>query len=102
MVFRKVGSLKIQKKKKKKKKKKKEKLTAKFIVLKLLNTASYSRNNSMRLRSYVCVFEQKSARRKARAKTSPSELSSLDLSCSICNTQFRAKIGLISHRRTHK
>ena len=33
---------------------------------------------------------------------SPTELSSLDLSCSICNRQFRAKIGLISHLRTHK
>ena len=28
--------------------------------------------------------------------------SSLDLSCSICNRQFRAKIGLISHLRTYK
>ena len=28
--------------------------------------------------------------------------SSSDLSCSICNRQFGAKIGLISHLRTHK
>ena len=46
--------------------------------------------------------EQKRAQRKARAKASPTELSSSDLSCSICNRQFRAKIGLISHLRTHK
>ena len=41
-------------------------------------------------------------KRKARAKASPTELSSSDLSCSICNRQFRAKIGLISHLRSHK
>ena len=46
--------------------------------------------------------EQKHAQRKARAKASPKELSSSDFSCSICNWQFRAKIGLISHLRTHK
>ena len=46
--------------------------------------------------------EQKRAQRKARAKASPKELSSSDLSCSICNRKFRAKIGLISHLRTHK
>ena len=39
---------------------------------------------------------------KARAKASPAEISSSDLSGSICNRQFRAKIGLISHLRTHK
>ena len=44
--------------------------------------------------------EQKRAQRKARA--SPIELSSSDLSCSIYNRQFRAKIGLISHLRTQK
>ena len=41
--------------------------------------------------------EQKRAQRKGRAKASPTELSSSDLSCSICNRQFRAKLGLISH-----
>ena len=46
--------------------------------------------------------EQKRAQGKARAKASPTELSSSDLSCSICNRQLRAKIGLISHLRTHK
>ena len=46
--------------------------------------------------------EQKRAQRKARSKASPTELSSSDLSCSTCNRQFRAKIGLISHFRTHK
>ena len=46
--------------------------------------------------------EQKRAQWKARAKASPTELSSSDPSCSICNRQFRAKIGLINHLRTHK
>ena len=50
----------------------------------------------------ISEAEQKRAQRKARAKAQPTELSSSDLSCSICNRQFRAKIGLISHLRTHK
>ena len=50
----------------------------------------------------ICVSEQKRAQRKARANASPTELSSSDLSWSICNRQFRAKIGLINHLRTHK
>ena len=50
----------------------------------------------------ISEAEQKRAQRKARAKASPTELSSSDLSCSICNSQFGAKIGLISHLRTHK
>ena len=49
---------------------------------------------------WISEAEQKRAKRKARA--SPTELSSSDLSCSICNRQFRAKIGLISNLRTHK
>ena len=50
----------------------------------------------------ISEAEQKRAQRKARAKASPTELCSSDLPCSICNRQFRAKIGLISHLRTHK
>ena len=50
----------------------------------------------------ISEAEQKRARWKARAEASSTELSSSDLSCSICNRQFRAKIGLISHLRTHK
>ena len=46
--------------------------------------------------------EQKRAQRKARTKASPTELSCSDLCCSICNRQFRARTGLISHLRTHK
>ena len=46
--------------------------------------------------------EQKHAQRKARAKASPTKLSCSDLCCSICNRQLRARIGLISHLRTHK
>ena len=50
----------------------------------------------------ISEAEQKRAQRKATANASPTELSSSDLSCSICNRQFRAKIGLISPLRTHK
>ena len=50
----------------------------------------------------ISEAEQKRAQRKTRAKASPTELSSSDLSYSICNRPFRAKIGLISHLRTHK
>ena len=50
----------------------------------------------------ISEAEQKRAQRKARAKASPIELSCPDLCCSICNRQFRAIIGLISHFRTNK
>ena len=46
--------------------------------------------------------EQKRAQCRARAKASPTELSCSDLYCSICNRQFRARIGLISHLKIHK
>ena len=38
----------------------------------------------------ISKAEQKRAQRKARAKASPTELSSSDISCSICNWQFIA------------
>ena len=44
----------------------------------------------------ISEAEQKRAQRKGRAKASPTELSCSGLCCSICNRQFRAKIGLIS------
>ena len=50
----------------------------------------------------ISEAEQKRAQRKVRAKASPTELSCSDLCCSICNRQFSARIGLISHLRTHK
>ena len=45
--------------------------------------------------------EQKRAQGKARAKASPTELSSSDLSCSICKRQCRVKTGLISLKHTN-
>ena len=50
----------------------------------------------------ISKAEPKRAQPKARTKASPRELSCSDLSCSICNRQFRARIGLISYLRTHK
>ena len=49
----------------------------------------------------ISEAEQKRSQRNARAKASPTKLSSSDFSCIICNRQFRAKTGLISHLRTH-
>ena len=50
----------------------------------------------------ISEAEQKRSQWKARDKASSTELSCLEFSCSFCNRQFRAKIGLISHLRTHK
>ena len=50
----------------------------------------------------ISEAEQKRAQRKARAKASPTRLSCSDLCCSICNGQFRARIGLVIHLRSHK
>ena len=50
----------------------------------------------------ISKVEQKCAQCKARAKASPTEMYCSDLCCSICNKQFRARIGLISHLRTYK
>ena len=41
----------------------------------------------------ISEAKQKRALRKAIAKASPTELSYSDLCCSICNRQFRARIG---------
>ena len=46
--------------------------------------------------------EKKRKERKARAKGPLSDSAQSEFTCSICNRQFRAKIGLYSHRRTHK
>ena len=45
----------------------------------------------------ISEAEQKRAQRKARANASSTELSCSDICCTICNRQFRARIGLISH-----
>ena len=50
----------------------------------------------------ISEAEQKRAQRKAGDKASPTELSYSYLCCFICNRQFRARIGLISHLITHK
>ena len=50
----------------------------------------------------ISEVKQKRSQRKARAEASPTELSYSDLCCFICSRLFRARIGLISHLRTHK
>ena len=49
----------------------------------------------------ICEAERKLKERKARAKDSPSDSAQSECICSICNPQFRVKIGLHSHQRTH-
>ena len=46
--------------------------------------------------------ERKRKERNARAKRPSSDSAQYEFTCSICNRQFRAKIGLYSHQRTHK
>ena len=50
----------------------------------------------------ICEAERKRKERKARAKEPSSDSAQSEFTCSICNRQFRAKIGLYSHQRTHK
>ena len=49
----------------------------------------------------ICEAERKRKERKARAKGPSSDSAQSEFTCSICNRQFRAKIGLYSHQRTH-
>ena len=50
----------------------------------------------------ICEAESKRKERKARAKEPSSVSAQFEFTCSICNRQFRAKIGLYSHQRTHQ
>ena len=50
----------------------------------------------------VCEAERKYNECKVRTKGSKSQSSFSELTCSVCNRQFRANIGLISHQRTHQ
>ena len=50
----------------------------------------------------ICEAERKRKERKGRAKEPSSVSAQSEFTCSICNRQFRAKIGLYSHQRTHK
>ena len=48
----------------------------------------------------ICEVERKHKERKARAKGSSSNSAQSEFMCSICNRQFRAKIGLASNEHT--
>ena len=50
----------------------------------------------------ICEAERKRKEMRARAKGPSSESAQSEFTCSICNRQFRAKIGLYNHQRTHK
>ena len=49
----------------------------------------------------ICEAERKRKGRKARAKGPSSDSAQSEFTCSICSRQFRAKMGLYSHQRTH-
>ena len=46
----------------------------------------------------ICEAERKRRERKAKSNVPPAE--SMTLTCSTCNRQFRARIGLVSHQHT--
>ena len=48
----------------------------------------------------ICEAERK--RRERRANTNGPPAVSMTLTCSTCNRQFRVRIGLVSHQRTHQ
>ena len=48
------------------------------------------------------IYEAERKRRERKAKTNVPPADSMTLTCSTCNRQFRARIGLVSHQRTHQ
>ena len=49
----------------------------------------------------ICEAERKRKEQEARAKDPPLESTQYEFTCSICNRQFRAKIGFHSHQQEH-
>ena len=48
------------------------------------------------------IFEAERMRRERKANTNWPSADSMALTCTTCNRQFRARIGLVSHQRTHQ
>ena len=48
----------------------------------------------------ICAAERKGRDRKANTNGPPAD--AMTMTCSTCNRQFRARIGLVSHQRTHQ
>ena len=48
----------------------------------------------------ICEAERKRRERSANTNWPPAD--SMILTCSTCNLQFRARIGLVSHQKTHQ
>ena len=55
---------------------------------------------AIKLEKKMCEAERK--RRERKAKTNGRPVDSMTKTCSTCNRQFRARIGLISHQRTNQ
>ena len=49
----------------------------------------------------ICEAERKRKERKARATGPSSDSAQSEFTCSICNRQYRVKLGSYSHQRTH-
>ena len=49
----------------------------------------------------ICEAERGGIERNANTKTNGPTTDSMTLTCSICNRQFRARISIVSHQRTH-
>ena len=51
----------------------------------------------------AALYEKRgSVRRERKANTNGPPADSMALTCSTCNRQFRARIGIVSHQRTHQ
>ena len=64
------------------------------------NKTSWSKGAALYEKKRICEAERKRRERKAKTNVPPSD--SMTLTCSTCNRQFRARIGLVSHQRTHQ
>ena len=47
------------------------------------------------------IYEAERKHRERKANTNGPPADSVTLTCSTCNRQFNAKIGLVSHQKTH-
>ena len=66
-----------------------------FCPLVLQYTALYEKKQ-------LSMKKRESVRRECKANTNGPPAESMTLTCSTCNRQFRARIGLVSHQRSHQ
>ena len=61
---------------------------------------SHQQGAALHEKKRICEAERKRRERKANTNGPPAD--SMTLTCSTCNRQFRARIGPVSHQRTHQ